>query len=292
MKSRHFWGIIIALLILVGLSLWSNIINIGEALGESSKVLSVVFYILTIGVVIAFIVLPLLRTVLTPEIKKSPDVDVYSLSAPELIKYIKRLNLTSEERKLMDSSMNSYDAVVEIVKNRQQRVHDIVQESALDVFLITSLSQNGGVDVLGSLAVNFKLINKIIKQVGFRPTLWQLLKLYTSVISTSLIITAVDDVLDNINLGDMLGAVGKVLLKSAANGAMNAFVCLRVGYATVKYLEVGNKEFNERHNEITKQIVSQSKKALPSVIKNGVVKGFKSIKKTVIGEDELVGVQE
>lgn len=56
--------------------------------------------------------------------------------------------------------------------------------------------------------------------------------------------------------------------------------------------ELDNKEFNERHNEITKQIVSQSKKALPSVIKNGVVKGFKSIKKTVIGEDELVGVQE
>lgn len=289
MKSRHFWGIIIALLILVGLSLWSNIINIGETLAESSKVLSVVFYILTIGVVITFIAIPLLRTFFTPEVKNTPDVDIYSLSAPELIKYIKKLNLTSEERKQIDSSMNNYDAVVEIIKNRQQRVDDIVKESALDVFLITSLSQNGGIDILGSLAVNFKLINRIIKQVGFRPTLWQLLKLYTSVISTSLIITAVDDILDNINLGDIIGAAGKVVLKSVTNGAMNAFVCLRVGYATIKYLEIGNKEFNKERDKITKQIISQSKTALPSVVKDGIVKSFKSIKNTIIGNDVLVG---
>ncbi len=90
-----------------------------------------------------------------------------------------------------------------------------------------------------------------------------------------MIITAIDDIIDDINFDELLGSLGEIVgtalnivIPSATNGLMNAFVTLRVGYTTIKYLEVGYEAFNSK--EVRKFAIKSARKQLFAVGKAGV----------------------
>lgn len=146
-----------------------------------------------------------------------------------------------------------------------------VRESAKVSLLMTTVSQNGSIDIIANTAITFKMIGALVKEVGYRPTLPQLFRLYSSVITTSFIVASVDEVIDNLDISGMIGnaGVGAIykIFQPLANGAANAYMCMRVGYATVRYLECGYREYNRNKSVIRKEIAREARKDLVPVFK-------------------------
>ena len=53
-----------------------------------------------------------------------------------------------------------------------------------------------------------------------------------------------------------------------ANGAANAYTCLRIGYATIKYLDVGDKQYRLNKKEVRRIVAKEARKDLVPVIKD------------------------
>ena len=59
-------------------------------------------------------------------------------------------------------------------------------EWAKSVFMITAISQNGKLDTVSVLYMNYKMIEDVIMASGFRPTRQQLFRQYVNILVTSI----------------------------------------------------------------------------------------------------------
>lgn len=137
-------------------------------------------------------------------------------------------------------------------------------------------------DVFTCLSMNVSLINRLVDLRGKRPSFGQILRLYWSVASSSVLIASADEALDDINLGELLGLSGinatDVLLKSMTNGVLNALVTMRIGMTALRYLEVGSIEFNHNKSSICKDVRRKAMMRMPAVVASGIKNGILGIK--------------
>ncbi len=279
MKKRHFLTYLCIFLFFIGLILLNDILAFGERLVGIGTWLQYVFYATVIFVVIWFIVIPIIKVVKAPEITGTPLYDIDTITPGKLAEYIKKLKLSNEEKKELREAIKKKEALRCILKEREQIADKTVKEAAQNILLLTAISQNGAFDVISSIAMNLGMIKNLIKLSGFRPSFPQLLRLYFSVFSSSLIIMSVDKMIEEIDLGEIFTSagvgIGNIFFKSIGNGIMNALVCLRVGYTTLKYLQMGGKQFRKNRSEIQGDVRSKAIGALGSVVKSSYQKGKK-----------------
>lgn len=232
MKKHIIW--IAGFIALMAVCVIGDIIALGDKFMANSIVLGCIFYILVVALFIGLIVKPCLQVLFTPERKGMVVVD----------------------------------------EEKHKKLKGQVKESAKVSLLMTTVSQNGSIDIIANTAITFKLISQLVKTAGYRPTLPQLLRLYSSVITTSLIVSSVDEVIDNLDLSGMLGnaGVGAIckIFQPLANGAANAYTCMRVGYATITYLECGSKSYNRDKSTIRKTVAKEARRDLIPVMKEEV----------------------
>lgn len=277
MKTKHFLGVVIGLLLILFLIVVGNIITIGDKLSSVSPIFEWVFYIIIGTFVIIFILIPIVRVILTPEIEGQSSQIVADITPEELSSYIKRLKLSKEQQRNLAICNDRRSELLKILGEKKSEMDSVVKKSAITTFVITAISQNGSLDLISAIGLNFRMINSLIKLSGYRPSYLQITKLYLSVFSASIVITSVDDILDDVDFGEMLGGFGiivsNVITRSATNGAMNAFVCLRIGYATMKYLEIGSKKFEKEKSILRKEIRKKARQNLYDVSKEGIKEG-------------------
>lgn len=220
-----------------------NIITVADKMSKLSPWLGYAFYGVMLALTAAFIVLPTVKIVFTPELEPSGEL------------------MTQEDKDSADV---------------------MVKKTAQKVFVLTTVSQNGTLDVFTCLSMNISLINRLVELRGKRPSFWQILRLYWSVASSSVLIASADEALDDINLGELLGISGinatGVLLKSMTNGMLNALVTMRVGMTALRYLEVGSIEFNQNKASIRKEVRRKTMMRMPAVVAMGVKNGILGIK--------------
>jgi len=242
MNIRRFTLWLSAFLLLFCVCIIGDLVSLGERVSSASTVLGIVYYVIVGAVFIACVFVPVIRVVLTPEIKGDIIIDA----------------------------------------GKKNELKHTAKESAKLSLILTTVSQNGSVDMLANVAVSFRLIGSLVRQAGYRPTFPQLLRLYLSVLSTSWIVASADELLDNLDIGAIVnnagvGAVCK-LFQPLANGAANAYTCLRIGYATIKYLEVGSCRYLSGKKEIRRQVAREARADLVPVIKSeaiDIVKKFR-----------------
>lgn len=267
------------LIILIGLVVIGNIIVIGDKISSISPLLTYVFYGVIGLLFIWVIIIPVIKVIITPPLKGIRKKDINKLTPTETSEYIsdlkKSISLTDKENKDLRSGYNRKETITKILNDRYEEMEKVVKASAVSNFTITAISQNGSLDFISCMVINFRMINEIISKLGRRPSYSQLIKLYISVFSSSLLITALDDIIDDIDFDELLGSVGIVggkafghIISSATNGLMNAFVTLRVGYATIKYIEVGRESFDRK--EVRKYAIKSARKQLLSIGKEGI----------------------
>ena len=125
-----------------------------------------------------------------PELRKlhqqrlREDLERYATSKEELVQIIsEELKLRIEGGELKETSgprTEDMHSVRIIGINRR------VIEWAKSVFMITAISQNGKLDTVSVLYMNYKMIEDVIVASGFRPTRQQLFRQYVNILVTSL----------------------------------------------------------------------------------------------------------
>lgn len=280
-KGRNLMigGGIAGLMLIVVLVIIGNVISIGDKIANVHPALSVLFYLLVTAALAWLVVLPVVKVLMAKPLKGLNTERLDCCTPTELSEYIKEIRrdvkLSREEELELTAGSDRKSALQGIIADRIGRMEGVVKESAVTSFVVTAVSQNGSFDFISNVAINFRMINNVVSQLGRRPSMSQMFKLYVSVVSSSLVITALDDVVDDLDFGALLGNLGvagkalNVVLPSAMNGLMNAFVTLKVGYATIWYIEKGEKQCDK--SEMRKYAIKSARNKILPVGKDGVV---------------------
>jgi hypothetical protein len=223
---------------------------------------------------LCFVVLPTLKFIFTPELKGDGRNEIDHMESDELRHYIKRLSLSQQERELFATAESELEGAKMIIRKRDEEATKLVRKAALNVFIVTGISQNGSFDIITAFGMNIQMINRLVNLRHRRPTFTQLLELYVVILSSTLIISLTDNILDEIDgnelFGSVAGGLAKTLVASAVNGAMNAYMTLRIGKMTMKYLELGSKNFKQNRSKLRREARRSALKEVPAIAKSGV----------------------
>ena len=115
-----------------------------------------------------------------------------------------------------------------------------IKSAAKTAFVTTAISQTAFYDMFSMLSVNLHLIRTIVESCGYRPSGASLLGLYVRILKATFLAGG----LEEMDLEELLPLVtGNAAMKlpglvfaSAAQGTVNAFMTIRVGILTKKYL--------------------------------------------------------
>ncbi len=273
-SRRSFIICAVALVSIVVISLVGNIITIGDKAAEIHPWLGWGFYIVLGLFLLCFVVVPTLKFIFTPELKGDERNEIDQMESDELSRYIKRLSLTQQERELFATAESELEGVKMVIKKRDEEATKLVRKAALNVFIVTGISQNGSFDIITAFGMNIQMINRLVNLRHRRPTFTQLLELYVVILSSTLIISLTDNILDEIDgnelFGSVAGGLAKTLVASAVNGAMNAYMTLRIGKMTMKYLELGSKNFKQNRSKLRREARRSALKEVPAIAKSGV----------------------
>ena len=273
-SRRSFIICAVALVSIVVISLVGNIITIGDKAAEIHPWLGWGFYIVLGLFLLCFVVVPTLKFIFTPELKGDERNEIDQMESDELSRYIKRLSLTQQERELFASAESELEGVKMVIRKRDEEATKLVRKAALNVFIVTGISQNGSFDIITAFGMNIQMINRLVNLRHRRPTFTQLLELYVVILSSTLIISLTDNILDEIDgnelFGSVAGGLAKTLVASAVNGAMNAYMTLRIGKMTMKYLELGSKNFKQNRSKLRREARRSALKEVPAIAKSGV----------------------
>lgn len=120
------------------------------------------------------------------------DLERYATSKEELVQIIsKELKLRIEGGELKETSGPRIEDMYSV---RIIGINRRIIEWAKSVFMITAISQNGKLDTVSVLYMNYKMIEDVIVASGFRPTRQQLFRQYVNILVTSLMTFVVSEV--------------------------------------------------------------------------------------------------
>ena len=139
--------------------------------------------------------------------------------------------------------------VEEAMQLLDEHADQIVRQMASTVFLTTAVSQSGRLDVLIVLMAQSRMIWRIAHLYYQRPSLRELLHLYSNVAATAFVAGELDDLelhqmiqpLAAGSLGAVTGAIPgfqvmtTIVVNSLLSGSANAFLTLRVGLIAKGY---------------------------------------------------------
>ena len=285
-SRKSFFICAAALFAIVIISLVGNIITIGDKAAQIHPWLGWGFYIVLGLFVLRFIVWPTLKFLFTPEMKGDERDRIDEMESEELKSYIKKMSLTQQERDLFATAEGDLEGVKMILKKRDEEATKLIRKAALNVFIVTGISQNGSFDIITAFGMNLQMINRIVNLRHRRPTFTQLLELYVVIIASTLIISLTDNILDEIDTSELFGSVAgglaKTLVSSSINGAMNAYMTLRIGKMTMKYLELGSKNFKQNRSKIRREVRRSAIKEVPAIAKSGLESVTSAVKSTTM----------
>jgi hypothetical protein len=214
--------------------------NIHPLLGQISFfVLLIIYTILLLVPVIIYFRLP--RALKPPENDHSAELTIY------LEKLGKRLK---KNQYLKDYQLKSRRDIEEALKILGAKANDAVKRNATVVFVTTAISQSGRLDTFTVLITQFRMIWQIAHLYYQRPTLREMINLYSNVFATALIAGELNeiDISQQVEpvVTSVLGAsltsaipgvnlVAGIVTNSLLSGATNAFLTLRIGVITKRY---------------------------------------------------------
>ena len=190
-------------------------------------------------IVPVFLLFTLPAALVPPEEAEGPEFDKH------VVKLQKRLGRNPHVRTAPSNLAEVESALAQL---------DVVAEAktkaaASQIFIATAISQNGSLDALLVLAAQSKLVLEVARVYYQRPTVKDMVYLYTNVAATAFVAAELEDidlsaqvqpVLTAI-LGSTAGAIpglapaATLFVNSVTTGAGNAFLTLRVGLITKQY---------------------------------------------------------
>ncbi len=239
--SRLLLGLALLFFAYLGLSVVSMLSQLADAadrlhLGAGQWV----FWCL-LALVTGLVAWPTLQLLRLPQALRYPDSD-----GPQVL----RLQASLQRNPLLAGlPLADDEALAQALARLKQLADEEVRSVSASVLASTALLQNGRLDGLIVLASQVRLVWRVARIYGLRPSLGQISYLYTQVGACMLIASSLDD-MDFAELSAPivqaatpsalasipgLGGLGHLLINSLASGSANAFLTLRVGLVAQAY---------------------------------------------------------
>ena len=227
-----------------------------------------------------------------------PLVPPKSETSPQFELYIQRLRRRLKQNPhLEDRPLETLDDIKAALSMLGEQADEVIRTTALQVFLVTAVSQNGSLDAVSIVVMQSKMVWRIARIYYQRPSLRQLLFLYSNVAACAIFAQQIDDidlseyiqpVLSSVTSGAVgalpgLQAAGGLVTNSIFSGSANAYMTLRVG--VVAKLYCGSLALPDR-SVVRRSAIIQATQMIPAVVRDGARKlssaivraGFHSVK--------------
>lgn len=235
------------------------------------------------------LVLLYIRSLPAPHLPDHPTQEDYDRYLEDMLACLSKNRLLSRDL-LTDESRSKEERVTIALDSLDREGEPIIRRHANSIFLSTTISQNGSLDAIMVLVTLVKMVWQLGQVYGTRPSLKSLGKLYLQVASLVFMARSLEDSdLIPAQLEPMIaGLVGEsmasaipgmvpmsnLIISSVMEGAINAFLTLRVGFIAQAYLGM---ERPKPKSMIQRQASLQAVKELGLIIKDSgksVVKAF------------------
>ena len=212
----------------------------------------------------------------------SQETDGIGWYNSELIGKLAIARHTKNDAELKKALNEIYD------KDVKNTARSIISNHAIQVGLVTALSQSGVVDALFVSVYELNLIKQIVFLYGFRPSDAQMAKIYTAVFNNTLIAYGIQSGIDGLTTAavksiggvvksvPILGELISTAISSVTQGVINASLTVMVGYQTRKYLI---KEYQLQNVLDEVEISDEEQNALIEEVKTEIIKDTKHLKK-------------
>jgi hypothetical protein len=283
MTRKHLWILLgVGALITLGLIITANALSVGRELSRLGVWVEYAFYALIGLFILIFILRPIHGIVVAPPFKL-PALDDESARQKTYVRALKKLQkleyMSAEDKASIETALTTKKELEATTKAMYQgpmkkEMDAIIIFHAKTIMTTTALSQNGSLDMLAVIATNLKMISKLVKATGYRPSYVNLSKLAVNVTVTAMIAEGLEDIDISEWMPSKLGeTISDVpLLRGATNsmfqGLTNGLLALRIGIITRRFL------FQDRLTMTPKQLriaaYKESFTLMPKLIKEGV----------------------
>ncbi len=242
-SKRILAGLSISLSLLFLLFLFNQIVQFSASVSQLSPIAGQIVFVVSLVIFLVAVILPILLFVFMP----APLIPPKNREGKEYEKHLKQL-----KRRLLKNP-NVPDAIPlntqQDIEKALAQINDIAEEKirlyAKRAFYTTAISQNGALDAIFMIALQFKLIWDVAHVYSQRPTLNDMSFLYANVMATALIASQLDEAeylemiesAINTGVGSAVSMIPgtSLIVNSALSGASNTFLTLRVGIITQRY---------------------------------------------------------
>lgn len=267
----------------------------------------IAFIVLYIVIKILMLWISSPRVLVLSENPSEEEYQQYLIDSVEILKKNKNLKHID-----FDSDLSGEEKLTTAFKDLDELSLPIIKQTASEVFLTTSISQNGSLDSLMVLSAMLKLIWKLANIYQTRPTVKSMGKLYLQVGSVvfmartleeeDIIEEQLEPIIASI-VGESLASmvpgvvpIANLIVSSIMEGSINAFLTLRVGIITQSYLGMEvpqSKRFVKRSSSLQAvsyigAIVKDNGKIVASKVAQSIKNAGSKTAKKWFGKKETV----
>lgn len=281
--GKAFWIFIgIASLFFIVMIIVSAVIDLGEKIEKVHVYIAYAFYAISALLFIILFIRPLFMVLFSPSFSID-HLFTQEQNAKKNYRMYKKVGknlmeedyLTDEDKTLIQEAMKDplalRNALSQVFDTRiKKELNKMIVQHAETVYLSTAISQNGRLDSIAVITINFRLIKNLVKKCGFRPNFMSLGKLSLNVLGTAIIAENLEDMnFSEIFPSSSINALAempilKTVTGSFAQGLGNALLSLRVGIICRNYLFMDLKGLSK--NQIRKIAFAEAVVLLPRVI--------------------------
>ena len=285
--------LILFLFILFVINQTAQVVQLADKAGPSFGIfvfwaLLIIYAILILIPVFLFFRLP--KSLMPPKSEDAPEFDAY------LAVLKKRLASNPHLKGLEFSNRQQIDEALSILTKKS---NEIIQQTASTVFISTAISQSGRLDAFLVLSAQSRMVLRIARLYYQRPTLRDLIQLYSNVAGTAFLASEFEDIdiSEQVEpvLSSTLGALAvsipgvqlaaSILVNSVLTGSANAFLTLRVGIIARRYC--GSLVISEKRT-LRRAASAEAAKLLGSIVRQGTGKLSKALLKA--SKDKVGGI--
>ena len=331
MKKKNFISCSIIILGFIAFLLWvvSVAFKTGNNLKNINVYLQYIYYVVVTLVIYALLVRPFVIVMFAPSftlerINKKLEGKQKKRVVAKNYKNLRKLANRLMNKKLVDKDniellkkelkrkegtlIEKYTSLKDLIdscinKNLKKDIRSIVVNASRDTLYLTSLSQNGFVDILVVVINNFRMLKKIVVRCGFRPSFMRLLKFYTNVSFSALVADGAQKMDVNNVFGNALKGLAKPVVGSLLDGSVNAFFMLRTGFLARNYI-LEECDDADKKDAIRRSAFVDAASALPELtihslitpvtdaIMGGVVNPTKKAVKSLFSKKQQLQIEE
>jgi hypothetical protein len=283
MSRKHFWILLgVGSFITLGLILVANALSVGRELSRLGVWVEYSFYGLLGLFIFIFILRPIHGILVAPAFQLPALNDNQSRDKTYLkaLKKLQKLDYLSDDDQLkIAQALKTKTDLKPVTQAMYQgpmrkEMDEIIIFHAKTIMTTTALSQNGSLDMLAVIATNLKMISKLVKATGYRPSYVHLSKLALNVTVTAMIAEGLEDVdVTEWMPSKISETITDIpLLRGATNslfqGLTNGLLALRIGIITRRYLFQDPLVLNPKQLRIA--AYKESFSLIPKLLKEGV----------------------